>query len=1223
MPPPPPPPPADRAAAAAAAVLPIDAHRDEILRTIGANRVTIICGETGCGKSSRLPLMLLAADPRAKMFVSQPRRIAARGLCDRVRDLVGDEVGLRLGHGERSETRSTRLWFCTTGYLVRLVASNPAALAGHTHLVIDEVHERSVDTEILCLLARRLVEAHPRLRLVLMSATACVELYAGYFRCDPAAAIHVGARRYPVAILYADDVAGALRLPPGNAAKLAAGTAPDPRRRGDDARPPNGPLQHRVAVEIIRAVGVAGSSILVFVAGMADILDLTDKVAALNDLARGPPTFATAPIHSDVPLEDQLAVFSAAEGGVVRVILATNAAESGVTIPDCDVVIDLGTAKEISYNSASHRSVLAQAWISKSSAIQRAGRTGRVRPGAVYRLYARGRFDAFPAHATSEIHRCPLDATVLSLMGMSGGTDLGAAAMLAETVEPPAAAAVDRSFAELNAAGLVTSADPDDAAVTAMGAFVSALGIDLRLGRLVGLGAQLGALGDAALLAAALSAPRSPWRVANPLVHVDPDEYARVATASYLSRCAWDAGLHSEPLALLRLARAFKRKGTRAFCAAHNVVDGRARQLVTSGATLLRRALAAMPGDVAARHAKAAEAAASADVRLDAARVNRLRLLLVWTAGDAVFELARVRSPGATTRVAITGAPLAPATVAALFPRGVEYAFESGVRSVFQIPRSPPDVDAGDRRERPLGAGAGEVALDAGDVLALGFEGRLVRAAFFRGGGEPAADVAYAATRGGLALFLAAAGSVAAGDLVSGLVSRGAAVGALEARVGQTRACLAVVRSRAVSAGQTRALKALLDTCAAVGVHVVDGKTVVSTAGVRLDDAGLRELVGASDGYAIGRQSPPAKQTVVFPAPACVAGAVLNDLPLGARVLASLVGGHRRAKLEVWKDADRGLGFHELKVEVATPVYRCSDLAGDRGGRSIFMPEHTLVKTSVDTSRRPGDVYGVAATMLDVGANAVAASGCTLLPGGAAWLCRALTCFGSDAWTRAGLSVPIDPDAAAECSDLADDFASLEDALAPAPDLVRRLDAIFGLDGVEPVAVHDDDNDDDDDGGAADDGPAAPAVPSTRAPRAAAAAAAAPKKKKKKKEKKKKTKVSGEAATAEVEVDALRRRVAAARLAEADAGRTDAARGADLASCLAAAAAALPAGGDWGGVWVRDSVVALAFRKRRLKGRQRGEIDAKRSVGINHWEDGRPGIYLRTPLPRSNRTRFP
>ena len=1067
--------------AAAAAALPIDAHRDDILRTIRENRVTIICGETGCGKSSRLPLMLLEADKKAKMFVSQPRRIAARSLCDRVRETKGGEVGLRLGHGERNETKRTRLWFCTTGYLVRLVASYPGALANHTHLIIDEVHERSVDTEILVLLARRLVEAHPRLKLVLMSATVCVDLYASYFDVDVArAAIHVGARRYPVDIFYADDVAERLRLPRSAAGKLAQETAPSTPGRRD--KTPNQSTQHKVVAEIVRAVGVAGSSVLVFVAGMADILELTEKVDALNVTGRARGlTYVTTPIHSDVPFEDQLAVFSGAGAGTVRVILATNAAESGVTIPDCDHVIDLGLAKQIVYNAASHRSLLSQAWISKSSAVQRAGRTGRVRPGHVYRLYAKERYDALDEHATSEIHRCPLDATVLNLMTLSNATDLSAADMLAETVEPPSEAAVARSFAELHASGFIDSPDSDEAQVTAMGNFVSALGVDLKLGHLCGLGAQLGMLGDATTLAAALSLPKSPWRIANPLVHDDPDEYAAIATASYLSRCRWDKGMHSEPVALVRLARAFdKTKNARAFCAAHNVVESRSRQLASSANNLLKRALGAMAGDVAKKHAAHAAREAATDCRRDAARLNRLRLLLVWTSGDAIFELARVKSPAATHRVAVTGAPLAPEQVAKLFPPGVDYAFASGVRRVYTMNGVPSDVDVTVEERAVAEVGS-----------SLGFEARLVDVAFR----ELAVDVAYAVTARGLALFLTAAGRLAAGDLVARLVGRGAATTTLDVRrrdgADATTTSFVVVRKSHPSAGEKKDLKALLDACAAVGVSIgaasvsVLGnvgleKTVVSSSGVDVAPALLARLFGAPEHARLDFkvQTPAAKQAATFPREPPADDALFEDLPLGARVLASVAAGHRREKLEVWKDAgDRDLGRHELKLDVATPAYACSPLAGDRGGRKVYMPDHTLAKTSVRVGAPRGEpLYGVAATMLDVGHDAVRAAGCTLLPGGAAWLCKALTCFGSDAWTRETLPVPVPEDALAACWDLADAYAAIGESLEPAPALVRQLDAIFGLEGAVPTRGGPDDEEEEEVDEEPRPSPATPAI---------------------------------------------------------------------------------------------------------------------------------------------------
>ena len=179
------------------------------------------------------------------------------------------------------------------------------------------------------------------------------------------------------------------------------------------------------------------------------------------------------------------------------------------------------------------------------------------------------------AFTTSEIHRQPLDKVVLDLMTLE--TDLTAAAMLSETVEPPSIDSVLRSYDELHASHLITSPQSEEADVTNMGSFVAQLGVDLHLGRLVGLAAQSGMLIDGCALAATLSQPRSPWRVASPLIHQDPREYNEIASRSFVSRHRWDAGTQSEPIALLRLSRAYATLVTasskKEFCSKHNVRD--------------------------------------------------------------------------------------------------------------------------------------------------------------------------------------------------------------------------------------------------------------------------------------------------------------------------------------------------------------------------------------------------------------------------------------------------------------------------------------------------------------------------------------------------------------------------------------------------------------------------------------------------------------------------
>jgi HrpA-like RNA helicase len=153
-------------------------------------------------------MLLEAATQRGehcKMFVSQPRRIAVHGLLQRLRPMLGDKVGMRMGHNVRDDSEHTVICFVTTGYLVQLLAHAPHALLQHTHLIIDEVHERSIDGDVICWLAKRVMDLFPKLKLILMSATMTTGLYREYFRSydeveQDVPCVFVGARRFPVTI---------------------------------------------------------------------------------------------------------------------------------------------------------------------------------------------------------------------------------------------------------------------------------------------------------------------------------------------------------------------------------------------------------------------------------------------------------------------------------------------------------------------------------------------------------------------------------------------------------------------------------------------------------------------------------------------------------------------------------------------------------------------------------------------------------------------------------------------------------------------------------------------------------------------------------------------------------------------------------------------------------------------------------------------------------------
>ena len=214
------------------------------------------------------------------MMVAQPRRIAAHSLMERAKqDGLSAVVGMRMGHGVRQETRRTRLWYVTTGYLVRLCSHRPESFADHDYLVIDEVHERSVDSDILCMLSRRLLLQHPKLKLVLMSATVHTAMYRDYFDSfDMGNAVFVGARRFPVTIQHSDDLK-ALGMPKRMSRVIDdLATAAGRVTTSGDVSSRVGQLQHELAFWLTRTIATEGSAVLIFVSGIADIEALMDHM---------------------------------------------------------------------------------------------------------------------------------------------------------------------------------------------------------------------------------------------------------------------------------------------------------------------------------------------------------------------------------------------------------------------------------------------------------------------------------------------------------------------------------------------------------------------------------------------------------------------------------------------------------------------------------------------------------------------------------------------------------------------------------------------------------------------------------------------------------------------------------------------------------------------------------------------------------------------------------
>eukprot|EP00945_MAST-04E_sp_MAST-4E-sp1_P006459 g6459.t1 len=273
------------------------------------------------------------------------------------KDVGEDFVGLRMGHGVRDESPGTRIWFCTAGYLVRIAAHHPETFHNHSHLIIDEIHERSVDTDLLCYLVRGILEKCPQLRVILMSATLAADTYCAYFNLN-SKPLFVGQRRCKLTEFFLEDVAQdkdkLLMLSKGQVRK-----AKEIIVSMDNGRcTPSSRLTEKqcaLAFGMARALGTPGKSVLIFVEGIMAIQTIMLFFDNLEGRSR--KQYNVIPIHSDIPFEEQMKAFEK-DPTKVKIVVATNAASSSITLTDCDNVICMGTEKRVEYNIRRHQNVI-------------------------------------------------------------------------------------------------------------------------------------------------------------------------------------------------------------------------------------------------------------------------------------------------------------------------------------------------------------------------------------------------------------------------------------------------------------------------------------------------------------------------------------------------------------------------------------------------------------------------------------------------------------------------------------------------------------------------------------------------------------------------------------------------------------------------------------------------------------------------------------------------
>jgi ATP-dependent helicase HrpA len=469
--------------------LPVSQKRDDIARAIRDNQVVIVAGATGSGKTTQLPKICIELG-RESIGHTQPRRLAARTIAERIAEELGQEVGQLVGYQVRFTDKvgaDTRIKLMTDGILLNEMHRDKL-LRKYDTIIIDEAHERSLNIDFLLGYLRQLLPKRPDLKLIITSATIDPQSFAAHFAAPdgtPAPIVEVSGRTYPVEIRYRPLVAEA----PGET---------DVDDDEGDAGPGSAASVDRDYIEGISAAldeleRESNGDVLVFLSGENEIRDAAD---ALNGkFAAGGRTAPTEvlPLYGRLSSADQHRVFqpSTIAGVRRRIVLATNVAETSLTVPGIKYVIDAGTARISRYSVRSKVQRLPIEAISQASANQRSGRSGRTSAGIAIRLYSEEDFTRRPEYTEPEILRTNLAAVILQMISLGLG-EIAAFPFLT----PPDSRGIKDGLDLLNELGAIDSrpsgrasqadAGKDtNARLTRVGQQLAKLPIDPRFARMV------------------------------------------------------------------------------------------------------------------------------------------------------------------------------------------------------------------------------------------------------------------------------------------------------------------------------------------------------------------------------------------------------------------------------------------------------------------------------------------------------------------------------------------------------------------------------------------------------------------------------------------------------------------------------------------------------------------------------------------------------------------
>lgn len=520
------------------------------------------------GKTTQCPqyifedALLQGRGDSVNIVCTQPRRVAATSVAERVSEEMCDRLGNQVGYQIRMESKKsakTRLLFCTTGVILRRLQEDKD-LQSISHLIVDEVHERQVEVDVLLIALRHILQTSRKdLKVILMSASIDPSLFSNYFGRAPV--VQVPGRTFPVSNYFLEDLFDATGhiVEEGSLHAIRDGHRSNDKatlwvttRGGEKRREtvdmsssvlnPDSlseeyagySLSTRLSMERVNETVInydliedvlehllvypernqtvkppegaptTAGAVLVFLPGLGEIKSLADRISANRKLADS-SLFSVIPLHSKLSSSEQRRAFLPAKSGCRKIILSTNIAETSVTIPDVVVVIDSGRERELRRNQRTSTSMLVTDWCSNASAKQRAGRAGRVQPGICLKLYSSATAQSMKSSTDPELKRVSLEEVCLMILSSGGFGDCQY--FLRQAPQPPSDDAIQAALLALEEVGAMAS---DGKSLTPLGLHLAKLPVDIRLGKMLVLGAMFNCLDSSLTIAASLSC-KSPF----------------------------------------------------------------------------------------------------------------------------------------------------------------------------------------------------------------------------------------------------------------------------------------------------------------------------------------------------------------------------------------------------------------------------------------------------------------------------------------------------------------------------------------------------------------------------------------------------------------------------------------------------------------------------------------------------------------------------------------